>query len=371
MMAEFVCKFADLDGRVQEQVESAESEDVLRQRYGDRGLLLYSVKPRRALRGLQLETLRRRGGRLNLEQFLIFNRQFVTLTRAGLPILKSLELLAANTKNRRLGGYLDAIRGEVKTGTPLSEAFRRQGVFPPIYTTSLMAGEKSGSLPDVIDRYVQYQKLALGVRKKILVSLIYPCVLVTLVLTLVVFLVTYVVPEFATLYNSMDAQLPYMTELLVAFGVTVSENLFMIAGVLLGIAVLAAAWMRSKSVRTRLDRLKIKIPLFGAIWDQVSSVPALPPAEHTVGRRHSTAAGARNDRRIAGAENAAAGGQRVPSDGEGRPIPVAGHERRRHLPVAGDRDGPCWGVDRRVAGNAELCCRILRRRRQHADGGGF
>ena len=266
MMAEFVCKFADLDGRVRQQVESAESEDELRRRYGDRGLLLYTVKPRRALRGLQLETLRRRSGRLNLEQFLIFNRQFVTLTRAGLPILKSLELLAANTKNRRLGGYLDAIRGEVKAGVPLSEAFRHQGVFPPIYTTSLMAGEKSGSLPDVIDRYVQYQKLALGVRKKILVSLIYPCVLVTLVLTLVVFLVTYVVPEFATLYNSMDAPLPYMTELLVAFGVTLSENLLLIAGVLLAIVVLGAALVRSESVRTRLDRLKIRIPLFGAIW---------------------------------------------------------------------------------------------------------
>ena len=359
MMAEFVCKFADLEGRVQQQVESAQSEDELRRRYGDRGLLLYSVKPRHRLADLQLAALERRGRRLNLEQFLIFNRQFVTLSRAGLPILKSLELLAANTKNRRLGGYLDAIRGEVKTGVALSEAFRKQGVFPPIYTTSLMAGEKSGSLPDVIERYVQYQKLALGVRKKILVSLIYPCVLVTLVLTLVVFLVTYVVPEFATLYRSMDAQLPYMTELLVAFGVTMSENLLLIAGALLAVVVLVAAWVRSKSVRTRLDRFKIKIPLFGAIWIKYQVAQLCRLLSTLLAGRHSIAAGARNDRRIAGVKNAAGGGHGVSSDGEGGPIPVAGHERGRHLPVACDRDGPCWGVDRRFAGNAEFRRRIL------------
>ena len=83
-----------------------------------------------------------------------------------------------------------------------------QGIFPKIYVTSVMAGEKSGSLVEVLERYITYQKLALAVRKKVLVSLMYPSVLIVLVILLMVFLVTYVVPSFAALYTSMSAQLP-------------------------------------------------------------------------------------------------------------------------------------------------------------------
>ncbi len=265
-MAEFVCKYADPQGAVHQQVETAESEDALRERFSERGLLVYSVRPRRSLAELRLPVAGPKHRKLNLEQFLIFNQQFVTLTRAGLPILKSLDLLVANVKNRRLATHLENIRDQVTSGAPLSQAFQSQGIFPPIYTTSLMAGEKSGSLPEVIDRYVQYQKVALAVRKKILVSLIYPAVLVGLVLTLVVFLVTFVVPEFGSLYASMNAELPYMTQLLVAVGVTTSENLPLIAAVLLLLGGTLFWWLRAGKVITSLDRFKIKAPLFGQIW---------------------------------------------------------------------------------------------------------
>ena len=265
-MPEFVCKFADAQGQVRRRVETWDSEEELRRDYTERGLLLYSVKARRSLTEMNLDGVGGRRGRLNLEQFVIFNQQFVTLTRAGLPIPRSLELLAENTKHRRLAAHLNAVQAQVRTGTALSEAFRAQGVFPPIYTTSLMAGEKSGSLPEVIDRYVQYQKLSLSVRKKILVSLIYPTVLVTLVVVMVVFLVTFVVPEFAGLYDSMGAELPYMTQLLVSIGVTVSENLMLLAASALGIIGMLVVWMRSERVRDSLDRVKLKIPFFGQIW---------------------------------------------------------------------------------------------------------
>jgi type IV pilus assembly protein PilC len=265
-VAQFICKYADPQGSVHQQVESAVSEQELRERFSEQGLLVYSVKPHRALADLRLVKAVPRGRKLNLEQFLIFNQQFVTLMRSGLPILKSLDLLVANVKNRKLAEHLEAIRTQVTSGTPLSQAFQSQGAFPPIYTTSLMAGEKSGSLPDVIDRYVQYQKIALSVRKKILVSLIYPALLVTLVLVLVVFLVTYVVPEFAALYASMDSELPYMTQVLVAVGLTVSENLYVTAFALLAILGALFWWLRSGRVTSSLDRFKVKIPVFGQIW---------------------------------------------------------------------------------------------------------
>ena len=134
--------------------------------------------------------------KLNLEKFLIFNQQFVTLIRAGLPILKSLDLLAERLTDPKLRPYINAVREDVRKGALLSDAFRAQEIFPKIYVTSIMAGEKSGSLIEVLERYVNYQKLALGVRKKVLVSLMYPSVLIVLVLLLMVFLgSTYVVPK--------------------------------------------------------------------------------------------------------------------------------------------------------------------------------
>ena len=264
-MPEYVLKYADAGGAVHERIEDADSEQALRERFADAGVLIYSIKPRRSAVDLQAAAMRGRG-RLNLEQFLIFNQQFVTLIRAGLPILKSLELLRENIKNRKLAGHIGSIHDAVKTGTPLSEAFRREGAFPPIYVTSLLAGEKSGSLAEVIDRYVQYQKITLAVRNKLIVSLIYPTILVVLVLVLIVFLMTYVVPEFAALYDSMDANLPRPTQILVAFGVTFSENFFTIAAAALAIGLLGAWWSRSDTAQGAFDGIKLRAPLIGPIW---------------------------------------------------------------------------------------------------------
>ena len=264
-MAEFLLKYADAQGSVHERVEDAEDERALRDKYADQGVLIYSIKPKHSLGELQA-VARRRRGRLNLEQFLIFNQQFVTLVRAGLPILKSLELLQTNIKNKKLAGHITSIHDAVKTGMPLSEAFRHEGAFPPIYTTSLMAGEKSGSLPEVLERFVQYQKVTLAVRKKVLVSLIYPAVLIVLTLALIAFLVTYVVPEFAALYDSMEAALPRPTQILVAVGVTLSENLLSFVAAFGAIVLLLGWWLRTETSRSLLDGLKLRAPIFGPIW---------------------------------------------------------------------------------------------------------
>jgi type IV pilus assembly protein PilC len=271
-MADFVLKYADPQGVVHERVETGASEDALRERYAAQGLLIYSIAPKRLFGPIDRGSRKR--PKLALEQFLIFNQQFVTLIRAGLPILKSLELLEGNIRNSALHRHITSIRASVKTGTSLSDAFRAEKAFPPIYVTSLMAGEKSGSLPDVIDRFVQYQKVTLAVRKKVLVSLIYPCILVVLVLSLILFLMAYVVPEFASLYDSMDAELPRMTQLLVAFGVTFSENFWLITGTFAASVAVFVFWMRSDAAQSSLDRLKISAPIFGPIWQkyQVSQI---------------------------------------------------------------------------------------------------
>ena len=173
-MAEFVLKYADTRGEIHQQVAHAGSERELRDRYTQQGFLIYSIKAKRLELSRPLGRRFRKRKKLNLEKFLIFNQQFVTLIRAGLPILKALDLLADRLTDPKLRPYINAVRDEVRNGTLLSEAFRMQGIFPKIYVTSVMAGEKSGSLVEVLERFITYQKLALAVRKKVLVSLMYP-----------------------------------------------------------------------------------------------------------------------------------------------------------------------------------------------------
>ena len=264
-MAEFVVKYADGRGQIHQQVAPAASEKDLRDRYSQQGFLIYSVKPRTAS-GLAATGLFRRRKKLNLEKFLIFNQQFVTLIRAGLPILKGLDLLAERLTDATLEPYIKSVRDEVRGGTLLSEAFRQQGIFPKMYVTSVMAGEKSGSLTEVLDRYITYQRIALAVRKKVMVSLMYPCVLIVLVIILMVFLVTYVVPTFATLYTTMNAKLPAMTVWLIAIGTTARSYILVFAGALAAGIFLFRWWARRESARWTLDRIKMKMPVAGDIW---------------------------------------------------------------------------------------------------------
>ncbi len=263
-MAQFVLKYADARGQIHQQVEDGRSEHEVREKYASQGFLIYSVKAK----GLAQLTGSVGGKRtkIDTEKFLIFNQQFVTLIKAGLPILKSLDLLADRLTDAKFRPIVDAIRIEVKNGTLLSEAFHKQGVFPPMYVTSVMAGEKSGSLTEVLERYVTYQRLALAVRKKLLVSLIYPALLLSLVLLLIVFLVTYVVPNFAVLYSGMGTELPWATRILVAVGTTARNY------ILLGVAGLVMAyfgfkvWARGVKAQELIDRTKLRTPVFGEIW---------------------------------------------------------------------------------------------------------
>jgi type IV pilus assembly protein PilC len=263
-MAEFVLKYADPRGEVHQQVAEAGSEKELRDRYSQQGFLIYSIRPRREIAGVSMGGGRKR--KINLEKFLIFNQQFVTLIRAGLPILKALDLLSERLTDAKLAPHIKAVRAEVKNGALLSDAFGNQGVFPPMYVTSVLAGEKSGALGEVLDRFIHYQKLALAVRKKLILSLVYPTLLIVLVMCLMVFLVTFVVPKFAELYSSMSATLPAATRILIAVGTTARG--YVVAG-FLGLVVAALLfryWAKTDKGELTVDRWRLYTPVAGEIW---------------------------------------------------------------------------------------------------------
>jgi len=258
-MAEFVIKLADERGRVQEQTQTAASAEELRARFVHAGYHVFSVRARSGFAGLKR-------GKVKLEPFLIFNQQFLTLIKAGLPILGSLQMLAKNQKNAHFSAQLDDISTRVKTGESLSSAFEAQTGFPVMYTTTLLAGERSGNLQEVMERYVSFQRITLTFRKKLITSLIYPCVLLTLVTVLVMFMFTYVVPQFATLYDQIGSKLPALTVDLLAFSKWLNSNLIWI---LLTFAVVATGLYRfSLTDRGKdfIDGVRIRMPVLGKIW---------------------------------------------------------------------------------------------------------
>lgn len=263
-MAEFVCKVADPAGRVFSHVEAAQSVSEARQKLSDRGLYVYSVHPRGGLLG------RRIGGSssrvLKSSDFLIFNQQFNTLVKAGLPILKALDLLAERAASPNLQPLLRDVRDRVREGASLSEALDQEGLFPKVYVTSILAGEKSGNLSGVLDYYIAYQKLSTGVKKKLIATLIYPAILVTVATLIVTYLVTYVVPQFGKLYSDMNVQLPGVTRLLLTLTVSYRFDVLIAVALLIVGALGLFVWSRTDNGGRAVDRIKLKLPIVGETW---------------------------------------------------------------------------------------------------------
>jgi type IV pilus assembly protein PilC len=260
-MGEFVCRVADANGRVYSHVEAAGTQAEARQKLADRGLYVYSVEGRNSLVSgiFQRKSNRQIGG----SDFLILNQQFNTLIKAGLPILRALDLLTDRAATPRLRPIVAQIRDRVREGKSLSEAVAEAGVFSKVYSTAILAGEKSGNLSGVLDYYIAYQKVSTGVRKKILATLVYPVLLVTAATLVVSYLVAFVIPKFGLLYRDMGVELPVATKLLIA--ITVDYRI-VILGAITGAFVFVLGifyWSRSDEGGAAFDRLKFRLPVIG------------------------------------------------------------------------------------------------------------
>src|SRR5216683_6435780 len=262
-MAEFLVKVADEQGHLKQHVEHGYSEAEVHDRFTQQGYLVYWVKPRGLLSSGGMP---QRRSRLKPATFLIFNQQFLTLLKAGLPILSSLDLLVKRQKDPYFRTVLQNVRERVKGGESLSEAFAAQNVFPKIYTTTLMAGEKSGNMDEVLTRYVNLQRMGLTFKKKLIVSLVYPALLVTMVSCMFIFLMIYVDPQFAKLYEDLHAQLPAITLFMLDVG-THAQHYAPVAAVVLVVAVfLIWRWKATDRGAEQIDSATLRTPVVGDIF---------------------------------------------------------------------------------------------------------
>ncbi len=260
-MAEFLCKVADGSGKVFLHVEPAESMSEARQKLSERGLFVYNVRPRAGLLGQLFG--RRRQKMVDGNEFLVFNQQFNTLIKAGIPILRALDLLSERAAAERLRPVLNEVRRQVREGTTLSEALETQGVFPKVYTVSVLAGEKSGNLSGVLEYYITYQKVTTGFRKKLISTLIYPTILICSATGIVAYLVSSVIPKFAGLYADLNINLPQATQLLIALTVTYRPYLLGFMAVLVALAVATYAWSQTDQGGLSMERIRMRLPLIG------------------------------------------------------------------------------------------------------------
>jgi type IV pilus assembly protein PilC len=260
---EFRCRLGTPTGDIVEGVYVADSEARLRRDLEDKGMYVLSLKRRGGLALPSLGAVRR--GRVRRQEFLVFNQELATLLKAGMPLVQSLDILRQRVSNPTFKAVIDTVYDRVRAGASLSDAFAEHGdLFPAIYSASLTAGERSGSLDGVLRRYVAYEKVIGTVRRRTVSALIYPAILVAMMVGLVGIIVFRVVPAFSTFYTNFDRELPLSTRIVVGIAGALAANFWY---VVIALAVAAAgvyAWAKPRAQRARLHRLLLDLPWVGS-----------------------------------------------------------------------------------------------------------
>ncbi len=261
-MGEYVCRIGTEAGQVINQTHEASSEGELRARLASQGYYVFSVRPRSIL-SMRIGPPRR--GKIKEDDLLIFNQQFMTLSKSGLPLQKSLEMLARQTRGEELRSAVEEVKERVRGGALLSEAFESVKKFPKIYCATIRAGERSGSLDKVLGQYVTYQKTARSFRKKFVSALIYPAFLLVFLCALIVLIDTFIIPRFSALYNELNVPMPPLTVFVISLGLSIKRmGVFVLLGIILAFLGLRSAG-RSQAMRLQWDRLKFRLPIAGKL----------------------------------------------------------------------------------------------------------
>jgi type IV pilus assembly protein PilC len=242
-------------------------------------------------------------GRVKMRDFLIFNQELIALLKAGLPVVRAFEILLERQKSPTLRRVLADVRERVNSGSSISEAFAEEGdLFPRLYWTSLKAGEKSGEIETVLRRYLKYQKTVIAMSRKVISTLVYPAILITLSIGLIAILMTFVIPRFSEFFSDFNAELPLLTVLVLGVATFLRANvLFIVAGVAGGGYALSR-WLKTASGREWVDAAILKLPVVGGIFRRFAItqftrslatllsggtplVPALENASDAIGNR--------------------------------------------------------------------------------------
>ena len=271
---EFRCRLGTPGGEIIEGVYVADNETRLRREFEEKGLYVLAIQQagRRALAGVRVPALPHRN-KVPSREFLVFNQELATLLKAGMPLVQSLDILRRRVTNPVFKRVVDDVHERVRGGSALSEAFEAHGaMFPGVYTASLLAGEKSGNLEQVLRRYVSYVKIVSSVKRKTISALVYPVILLVLSLIVVTIIVVKVVPEFGDFYNQLGGkELPMSTQVIVAISNFVTGYFFLIFAAVAVVVAGAWWWIKQPGSRRALDRQILRVPALGPVAQKFST----------------------------------------------------------------------------------------------------
>jgi type IV pilus assembly protein PilC len=278
-MAEFICRLGTPAGEVVTRTVEAVGVHEARAHLEKEGFRVFAVTPPKTS-GVSSLTRGGKGGtsaRVKANDFLLFNQQLAALIRAGIPILQAITMLRKRAASSRLRVVLGEVEDAIRGGAALSSAFAAQGaIFPRIYTASILAGERSGALDDVLSRYVAYMRRNVQLRRKIRGALAYPTFLLMASFGMVSFLSVYVVPRMSELFQGLGGtgKLPTVTLIVVGLSGIISKNVLWLAPLLIAGAVAFWLWSRTPKGRLTIDRTMLKIPIVGKLLVQLSIAQA-------------------------------------------------------------------------------------------------
>ncbi len=258
----FQYKIAKENGAIIEDTAEAENEDILRGRLEAEGNLIFYIK-KKGLPLFNLPTLKKS---VSQNDFFTFNQQFLALLKAGLPILTCLDILAERITDTTFQKALLNIKKDVKGGASISDSMSKYPkIFPELYTASIRTGEQTGGLTEIIQRYINYLKKNLALKKKIKSAIAYPIFLIVVSIIVVLFLLFYVMPTFSNIYAGYSKELPAATKMLLNTISFVKAKIYLlIAGIILLIVFLKISFISDRG-RLIFDRWILRIPIAGDI----------------------------------------------------------------------------------------------------------
>ena len=272
-MAEFICRLGTPSGEVLTRVIEAAAASDAKSRLESEGFRVFAVST--ANQGLSALLPGGAGKRTKIKpgDFLLFNQQLSALLRAGIPILQAVGLLKNRSGSSTLRTLLADIEDKIKSGMPLSQAFESHGIFPKIYTASLLAGEQSGALDEVLARYVDYLKRSVGLSRKLRGALAYPMFLLAAAIFMVGFLTLYIVPRMSDLFSGLNTKggLPTVTVIVLGFSNFIVGNIFWLAPLILVLIFSLVVWLRTPGGKLMLDTLLLKLPIVGTLIKQMTT----------------------------------------------------------------------------------------------------
>jgi len=245
----------DRQGKVVRGEMRAGGEAVVGATLRRQGILVQKVKKRRL----------RSGGSVKGKDIAIFTRQLATMMKAGVPLLQSFDIVARGSTNPKVTKLLNDIRGDVETGTSLSSAFRKHPMhFDALYCNLVEAGEAAGILETLLDRLAVYQEKTLAIKQKIKSALTYPIAVMVVAFVVVAVIMIFVIPAFKEVFTSFGADLPAPTLFVMAMSEIFVKYWWAIFLTIGGsIYFFLQTWKRSEPMQKRMDRLLLKMPIFG------------------------------------------------------------------------------------------------------------